>query len=291
MTGFAVELEADKTYRIDLRGSSSDSGNLHDPHLHGVHDANGNLLPGTTNDNGGRILDSRANFTPTQDATYYVAVGSVGRLVGTYTLSVAEVVDDFAATTETTGTVSVGSFATGDIDTAGDQDWFAVELEANTRYRIELLAGHARIGTLIDPFLYGVHDEDGQLISGTSDNDGHYSRRVYFTPTEKGTYYVAAAANGSEVGTYTLLVKSTKDDFEAGTGTTAQCRSATPRQEKSKPQVTSTGSPSCSRQTRPTGSPSGETLTIPTTCGVRTCTGSTTPTATSSPARRTPMES
>ena len=88
---FAVALETDKTYRIDLEGSSTDAGTLGNPYLRGVHDADGNLLPGTTNDNGGAYYNSRVDFTATEDATYYVATGAYGDVEGTYTLSVEEV--------------------------------------------------------------------------------------------------------------------------------------------------------------------------------------------------------
>ena len=46
--------------------------------------------------------------------------------------------DDYASTTQTTGTVPVGGSATGEIETSRDRDWFAVTLEAGTTYRIDL---------------------------------------------------------------------------------------------------------------------------------------------------------
>ena len=45
---------------------------------------------------------------------------------------------DFAADTSTAGRVEVGSPATGKIGSAGDEDWFAVELVAGRTYTIEL---------------------------------------------------------------------------------------------------------------------------------------------------------
>ena len=46
--------------------------------------------------------------------------------------------DDCSADLQTTGAVAVGGSATGTIETAYDQDWFAVELVAGRTYRFDL---------------------------------------------------------------------------------------------------------------------------------------------------------
>ena len=216
---FAVALEADKTYRIDLEGSRTGAGTLRDPYLHGVHDANGNRISGTTDDDGGAGDNSRVFFTAPASTTYYVAAGGNGQSQGTYTLSVRELPDDFAAGTGTTGTVMVGGTATGKVEFFGDTDWFAVALAAGTTYRIELEGSETGAGTLPFPYLHGVHDGDGNLIDGTTDFGGGagWNSRVYFTAAESTTYYVAAS--GFLEGTYKLLVRDTADDFAAETGT------------------------------------------------------------------------
>ena len=219
---FAVTLEAGKTYRIDLEGSRTGAGTLLDPYLRGVYDADGVLLAGTTNDDGGTSVNSRVTFTAQEDGTYYVAAGAYGSREGTYTLSVTEIADDFGAGTGTTGTVAVDGSTTGDIETSRDRDWFAVTLEAGKTYRIDLEGSRTGAGTLLDPYLRGVYDADGVLLAGTAANNGGtgYNSRVTFTAQEDGTYYVAAGAYGSREGTYTLSVTEIADDFGAGTGTT-----------------------------------------------------------------------
>ena len=52
--------------------------------------------------------------------------------------------DDFPADTNTTGQVDVGGSVTGNIESGGDVDWFLVELEAGTRYQIDLEGGGYR---------------------------------------------------------------------------------------------------------------------------------------------------
>ena len=117
--------------------------------------------------------------------------------------------DDYTADTLTTGTVTVGGSATGDIESRGDRDWFAVTLEADTTYRIDLEGARSWVGTLSDPYLRGVHDSNGDFIRGTTNDDGGtgYNSRVTFTPTADGTYYVAAGACRSHEGTYMLSVE------------------------------------------------------------------------------------
>ena len=225
---FAVELEAGKSYRIDLKGLLTGNGNLINPYLHGIHDANGILIPGTTNDNSDVFLSSRVYFTAEENGTYYVAAGGYGDGsdgMGTYRLWMTDLSDDFEAGTETTGAVEVGGSATGKIGEVGDRDWFAVELDAGRTYQIDLKGSRTGNGTLTDPYLRGVHDADGVLIAGTKNNNvgANYNSRVTFTPVDAGTYYVATGANGAGTGAYTLFVADVTDgvpdDFAAGTGT------------------------------------------------------------------------
>ena len=158
---FAVELEADKTYRFDLMGLWTGDGTLYDPVLRGIYDEDGDRIYGTTNYDGGVGFNSRVYFTPDEGATYYVsASGALSSRGTSYTLAVTES-DDYAADRTTTGRVVVGGSATGTIEPAGDRDWFAVELEAGKRYRIDL-KGAPTGDTLADPYLRGIYDEDGE---------------------------------------------------------------------------------------------------------------------------------
>ena len=264
---FAVELVAGRLYRIDLEGRWTGGGTLRDPYLRGVYDDNGVLLDGTRNDDGGAGGNSRVFFTAPADATYYVDAGAYGYLregTGTYTLSVKDatngIPDDFAAGIGTSGTVQVGGSATGEIEIAGDRDWFAVTLQAGRLYRIDLKGSQTGSGTLRDPYLRGVYDDDGVLLDGTTNDDGgtnsyqgayvdggaldesgvyingapndgsaFANSRVFVTAEETGIHYVAAGAYGDREGTYTLSVTDVSedgnlrsDDFAADTTTTGR---------------------------------------------------------------------
>ena len=157
-----VELEANTPYRIDLAGASTstEDGALPDPYLGGLYHPAGALIPGTTNDDGGPGRNSQVIFTPTTAGTYSVNACAYGASSGgTYTLSVEEMADDFSADTDTAGTVTVGGAATGEVQAAGDLDWFAVSLEAGTSYVIELEGVlDCEDCTLLEPALHGLYD-------------------------------------------------------------------------------------------------------------------------------------
>ena len=233
---FAVELEAGKTYQIDVATAISGGGSLSDGRLQGVYNADGNRLHGVYDavTIGGIVggqypgehwEDPQVFFTPYEDGTYYLAVGHRTAATGTYTVRVTEIEDDFPATVDTTGTVEVGGTATGEIQYETDRDWFAVELLAGETYKVELLGGRGKGGTLQDPYIRGIHDSDYRLISGTTDyaSGPHSNSEVLFTPDEDGTYYIAAGnfmsgIRDEDVGTYTLQVSI--DDFRDDTDTT-----------------------------------------------------------------------
>ena len=100
-TNLASNLKSvtDAGYRFDLKGSPSGDGTLPDPYLRGIHDSEGTLISGTTNDDGGMGDNSRVEFTATgtdpivddETVTYYVSAGADGDGTGTYLLSVEEV--------------------------------------------------------------------------------------------------------------------------------------------------------------------------------------------------------
>ena len=218
-----MTLEAGTTYRIDLKGFFTGGGRLLNPYLRGIYDSSGTLISGTANDNVNPWYDSRVWFTPTDTGTHYIAAGGSGNLTGTYTLSVtAPNADDFSADASTTGEVTVGGSVEGEVEVAGDRDWFAVELVAGTTYRVDL----ERTDPSVTWFAYlaGIHDEDGNPISGTTDySSGIGGPRLWFTPTDTGTHYIAAGGSGDLTGSYKLRVtESNADEYTADTSTTGR---------------------------------------------------------------------
>ena len=245
---FEVILAADQLYRFDLTGRYKyENGDLvymgsdyvRDPYLRGIYDSTGTYIPYTANNDGGivanndfTVLDNSVMFfRPETAGTYYVAAGAAGSQTGKYTVAVAAVTDDdYAKTPSAAGEVSVGGSTTGEIETVGDEDWYAVDLVAGQSYRIDVKGTPTSDGTLSNPELRGILKTDSEIESGfypnsrNDDNSGAgMNSRLIFTPTEGGTHYLAVVAGGDRNGTGTYKVEvinlTEMDDFEAGTDT------------------------------------------------------------------------
>ena len=117
--------------------------------------------------------------------------------------------DDFSADTSTTGTISVGWSAIGQIAPGSiDKDWFKVSLTAGQTYQIDLEGSATGAGTLNDPYLRGVYDSDGSP-TGLSDDDGGTgsNSKLEFTAPSNGDYYLETGSRSStDAGTYRLSV-------------------------------------------------------------------------------------
>ena len=162
-----VTLVGGTRYVIDYEGVETRRGTLQDPYLHGVYDANGNLIPGTKNDNGGQERNSRIEFTPDSSGTYFLGLGTVSYLLtGTYRVAVTEFDDydfvftysfndDYEGDTTTTGSVDVGGSATGNLQHFSDHDWFRVIFDEGSTYRIDIKGSWTNHGTLRDTALPG----------------------------------------------------------------------------------------------------------------------------------------
>ena len=222
---FRVDLEAGKTYQIDMKGEGGGGGTLDDPRLFDIRDSDGTAISGTANDDADADndnYDSQIIYTPTTAGTYYLVADHKGNGTGTYTLSVREVMppDDSAnvseggtdcpSNTATTCEVDIGGSATGTLD-PGDRDWFKLELEAGTRYQIDVEGADTNRGTLPNPDTVVLDAMGANLIvnqlsvGDTNSGVGENSRTIY-TPEEGGTYFVQVRDPSSSTGTYTVSV-------------------------------------------------------------------------------------
>ena len=213
---FAVDLVADSAYRIDLKGKSSASGSLVDPFVFGVRLADGTLVAGTEDDDSGDGKNSALWFVASVTGTHFVDVGADGSGTGIYELSVSGLADDFAASTATVGAVAVDGVAVaGEVEFRGDRDWFAATLEAGRTYLFQLRGSPSGVGSLADPELFGVHDDAGVLVAGTSDADSGAGAdaEAVFASTVDGEYFVSAGAGDSGTGSYELSAVDVTDGF------------------------------------------------------------------------------
>ena len=131
--------------------------------------------------------------------------------------SVSEGDTDLPNDTSTPGRVEVGGSAMGTVGTAGDQDRFAVELEAGRTYRFDLTGSPGGGGTLPDTFFRAIYDSEGryQPDSYNDDFEGGRDSRVTFTASESGTHYARVSGDRNETGSYTLSVTDVTGQVEA----------------------------------------------------------------------------
>ena len=130
--------------------------------------------------------------------------------------------DDFPATAATTAEVEVGGSVTGRISSAGDADWFKVDLSGGVRYRrlqIDVEGDDTGRGDLPDPNVR-LYDAGSAQINGTFDDNSGVddNARTIISRPPGGTFYVQVAG-ASGTGTYTLSVieLGTDGDSEADT--------------------------------------------------------------------------
>ena len=218
---FRISLFAGRTYQFDLQGNPTGQGTLPDPFLR-LRDSAGTSL--AFNDDNGTNLNSRIVYTATTTDTFYLSAGSATTGgTGTYRVNAADVTlaDDYASSTATTGTVSVGGSITGSIENVGDTDWFRISLVAGHIYQFDLQGSATGQGTLSDPFLR-LRDSAGTSLAFNDDNDTNFNSRITYAATSTDTFYLSAgAANTGGTGTYRISAvdANPNDDYVGSTAT------------------------------------------------------------------------
>jgi hypothetical protein len=216
---YRIEVQAGHTYLLDLQGSASGAGTSIDPFLR-LLDSDGNEL--AANDDGGLELEAALAFTAEADAVLFVEASDLAALGGTFTLSAREIVDP-PDDTGTGAVLSVGEAATGEVQFAGDGDWFRLEAEAGRTYRIDLEGRATGGGTLADPFLR-IFGADGAPIREDDDGGEGPNARSGFTAATAGTYFIAASSVSDDTGSYRLSAALLAGEIADNTATEGTLR-------------------------------------------------------------------
>ncbi|TLP60289.1 matrixin family metalloprotease [Parasedimentitalea maritima] len=122
---------------------------------------------------------------------------------------------------------SVGSTYSGTIATGGEQDFFAVTLEAGKSYRFDALgSASSGGGTLSDTDLH-IFDSTGTYIAYDDGSGSGFDARLNFTAATSGTYYVLVDSYYSTpTGSYQLKIAENVTPAVSGsTGTYDQLAS------------------------------------------------------------------
>ncbi|MCV0396063.1 MAG: M10 family metallopeptidase C-terminal domain-containing protein [Rhizobiaceae bacterium] len=109
--------------------------------------------------------------------------------------------DTIPDNTSTTQTIATRVAKNGFVNFAGDEDWYAINLEAGRTYtfRVEGVGQEA----LRDSFVT-LYNSSGVAIQSDDDSGPLRNAEMTFTATTSGTYYVGASGYGSQTGEYLL---------------------------------------------------------------------------------------
>ena len=118
--------------------------------------------------------------------------------------------DDYSGSTSTTGTLAVGGTRSGNIEIAGDTDWFGVTLQAGNAYQFDMLGSPTNDGTLADAFMR-IRDSTGNTLALDDDTGTGFNAQISnFVAPSSGTFYISAgSATTSGIGTYRLTATQT----------------------------------------------------------------------------------
>ena len=185
---FMFEAAAGESYQIDVTpGTLSYS-------IATLYDAED--LPLAYNDDYGGTLASRLYWEATDSGPLHVAVEGYG--TGTYTLTVANFVDDHGDLIDEATPAALGESIEGVLELGSDADVFMFEAAAGELYQIDVAPG-----TLNDPTVT-LYDADGLQLGYNDDYGDTLASRLRREATDSGPHYVAVEGYGT--GTYTLTV-------------------------------------------------------------------------------------
>ena len=176
-------------------------------------------------DDGGAGLASLITWTAPTDGTYFLKVEESGNDdTGTYSLNVTQT-DDHGDDAGTARFVAVPSVTPGNIEQAGDLDYFSFNALKDVQYEFETTLLSLGDSTLT------LYDTDGvtELAFDDDGGAGLASRILWIAPAD-GMYFLKVKDfSNTKTGTYTLSVANNDDHGnDAGTATPVAVPSVTP---------------------------------------------------------------
>ena len=198
MDVYELDARAGDTYTVVVSGSGP-ADPLTDVMVFGIRDASGNRVVATVDqDESGNY---RIVFTAGATETCEIFIGSESGATGEYAVTVTR--DDFTADRTTGAHVDAATDETGELETAGDEDWVAIDVVAGVSYEVDALMNGSG-----NSVLFGIYDADGSLVHAVdpeSDDSG-----LEFSTASAGRYYVAVGSTASDpTGAYTVTVEET----------------------------------------------------------------------------------
>ncbi|MBB1487180.1 hypothetical protein [Oceanospirillum sediminis] len=215
---YSIELQADQAYMITLESDDIEALNLIISHKWGMYPIEHEVI------NDGAI---QIEFTPNVTSTYHLNVSSENYIIdngwvvntGDYSLNISEstVEDNTGNRAETAISMQVGESLEGVIETGGDQDWIAVDLQLGSVYAISLSGDLTELKSAMTVNGEWRDSISMTLYGGTSDvqsakqEDGDHL--LVYTPQQTGTHYIAIDPQAnSDTGSYLVGVADITPD-------------------------------------------------------------------------------
>ena len=145
-------------------------------------------------------LASRILWASPASGDYYLVVGGYGGDLGTYTLTVAHIVDDHGDALDAATSIAVGEAVAGVVDFGDDVDIFRFTAQEGKRYQIDV-----GLGTLSDSWVELVDSDERELANNDDFEDSLASRIIWVAPASRDYFLVVG---GYGIGSYTLAVAS-----------------------------------------------------------------------------------
>lgn len=221
---YSAYLVGGRIYYLEFEGAATDEGTLNDPLL--SLRLGGSVL--ASDNDGGVGLNARIVFAPAASGRYAFDVGGFGSSTGSYLLRVN--VDDLRNTAEGVGASGMAGnllpAPAGRIDYVGDTDVFSTYLIEGLRYAFAQGGRSSDNGTLEDPLLVLLDDEDRELAFNDDDLDGDpdyvtLDSWFEYQATYTGEHFLQAGAYDDYTGSYRVGVgvgvATVRDDVVNGT--------------------------------------------------------------------------
>ncbi len=115
--------------------------------------------------------------------------------------------DDYSNDATTSGVLPTGGMVSGILETAGDSDWFKLDLKADHGYYFTPVMPNGQVP------LISVWKEGSPMVRYTTQPGGLFSNELYnpFIPMESGTYFVEIYG-AAKAGAYTIGLREAPDD-------------------------------------------------------------------------------
>lgn len=221
---FAVDLEAGRSYVFTAVENSESDNPLFGPAIYLLEADGTEVAQGDFNFNTDQTV---IEYETESEETLYLAVEgsyydyydyySSGSSTGSYVVFMAEnptEADDAADDATTEYSLSVGAEFRGAVGAAGDEDWIAVDLLADTHYTFGAETRSENNG-LFDPSLT-LYDSDGNVVSQGDDAGTSLDSLFIQAIEDAGTYYLSVQSSDAfpgDDGRYLVSLEETNARF------------------------------------------------------------------------------